>query len=281
VGTFRPQSVRAVLAGLSPVCLTTAALLLGSCAGVPRPAAGLFEVADLEGIPAEQGAEAAARLLREGDAAWERRDAPDAPGRARLAYWRAAAAQPSLYEAYWKAARASIPVGEQSVGTQARAAAFERGARTAQLGIGLEPSRAEAHYYYALNLGLLAREHPSSGIESIKAMIAHLQQALAADEGLDQAGPQRTLALIYLRAPGWPASVGDEEEGLAQARLAAAGAPDYPMNQVVLAEALLANGLDEEARAAIARAHALIDSGSGHPADRREAVAALDRLKAD
>jgi hypothetical protein len=258
--------------------LAAAALLAAGCAGVPRPAAGLLEVADLEGSPAEAGPEAAKRLLREGDAAWERRDEPVGPGRARLAYWRAAAADPTLYDAYWKAARASIPVGEGAVDGRARSTAFERGARTAQLAIDLDPARAEAHYYYALNLGLLARERPTTGIESIKTMIPHLEQALAEDPGFDQAGAQRTLALVYLRAPGWPTSVGDEEAGLEHARLAVAAAPGYPMNQVVLAEALIANGLDDEAREAIARARELLASGEWRAAERREATAAADRL---
>jgi len=258
--------------------LAAVALAAAGCAGVPRPAAGLLEVADLEGHPAESGPEAALRLLREGDAAWGRRDEPSEPGRARLAYWRAAAADPSLYEAYWKAAMASIPVGEGAADQAARAAAFERGARTAQLAIDLDPARPEAHYYYALNLGLLARERPSTGIESIKVMIPHLEQALAANPKFDYAGPHRTLALVYLRAPGWPTSVGDEEAGLEQARLAVAAAPGYPMNQAVLAEALIANGLDAEARDALARAGALLDSGDWLEGERREVTTAMDRL---
>jgi len=258
--------------------LAAAALVAAGCAGVPRPAGGLLEVADLEGSPAEAGPEAAQRLLREGDAAWERRDDPAEPGKARLAYWRAAAANPTLYDAYWKAARASIPVGEGAVDGKARAAAFERGARTAQLAIALDPARAEAHYYYALNLGLLARERPSTGIESIKAMIPQLKQALAVDPGLDQAGPQRTLALVYLRAPGWPTSVGDEEAGLEKARLAVAAAPGYPMNQIVLAEALIANQLEDEAREALARARELLASGQWRASERREAEAAVEKL---
>jgi len=253
-------------------------LAAAGCAGVPRPAGGLLEVADLAGSPPEAGPEAAALLLREGDAAWERRDDPAEPGRARLAYWRAAAADPSLYEAYWKAARASIPVGEGAADDAARAAAFERGARTAQLALDLDPAPAEAHYYYALNLGLLARERPSTGVESIKAMLFHLEQALAVDPELDQAGPRRTLALVYLRAPGWPTSVGDEEAGLEQARRAAATAPGYPMNQLVLAEALVANGLEDEARAALALARELLAAGPWRDAERREATVAADRL---
>jgi len=50
------------------------------------------------------------------------------------------------------------------------------------------------------------------------------------------------------------------------------------MNQAVLAEALIANGLDAEARDALARAGALLDSGDWLEGERREVTTAMDRL---
>jgi hypothetical protein len=65
------------------------------------------------------------------------------------------------------------------------------------------------------------------------------------------------LALVLLRAPGWPAGPGDPEEALAEARAAVAIAPDAPANQLALAEALERNGQPGEARGAWERAAAL------------------------
>ena len=56
------------------------------------------------------------------------------------------------------------------------------------------------------------------------------------------------LALVLLRAPGWPTGPGDAERGLEQARRAVEVAPDYPPNQICLAEALAATDEPEKSR---------------------------------
>ena len=50
------------------------------------------------------------------------------------------------------------------------------------------------------------------------------------------------LALLYVRAPGWPTGPGDPELGLQHARQAVALRPDYPPNRLALAEALVVTG---------------------------------------
>jgi cytochrome c-type biogenesis protein CcmH/NrfG len=85
-------------------------------------------------------------------------------------------------------------------------------------------------------------------------MVALLRRAIAAAPRLDSAGPHRVLALVLLRAPGWPVGPGDPEAALAHARAAASLAPGAAANQLVLGEALAANGRAGEARAAYRRA---------------------------
>lgn len=65
------------------------------------------------------------------------------------------------------------------------------------------------------------------------------------------------LALVRLRAPGWPLGPGDAALGLAAAEAAVARAPEHPANQLALGEALARNGRGPEARAAYDRALAL------------------------
>ena len=108
-----------------------------------------------------------------------------------------------------------------------------------------------------MGLGLLARKRSPTAKEGLKLMVAAFRRAAAADPGLDLAGPHRVLALVLLRAPGWPLGPGDPEAALAEARAAAARFPDHPPNQAALAEALLANDRPEEGRAALARAREL------------------------
>jgi len=234
-----------------------ALLLLAGCASAPAAPAGLLEVIDLPGTLPTADPDTARAFLAEGDRAWEQRATPGSAGRARTAYWRAAAADGSLYDAYWKAALACERIGLEATDKAARVDAFERGAGIAALGIALDPDRAEAHYHYANNLGLLARERQSIGLDSLEKIVPHLQRAAELDPDLDDAGPMRTLALVYLRAPGWPTSVGDEEAGLEAARQAVARAPEHAGNELALAEALLANGERDEARQALERGIAL------------------------
>ena len=250
--------------------LLLAAWALAGCAPVPPPPADLLEVVDLGDGPPVRGARAARELLAEADSAWERREEPGQAALALRDYGRAAAADPSSYDAYWKAARASGTVGQRLEKETSRAAEFERGAGIARLGIAVQPERAEAHYYSAVTLGLWARERESIGVAAVKEMIPHLETAGEADPGLERGGPFRTLALVYLRAPGWPTSVGDEAAGLDWARRAADQDPEHPGNQLALAEALQANGEGEAAREAAARAVDLARAGAWTERERAE-----------
>jgi tetratricopeptide (TPR) repeat protein len=113
-------------------------------------------------------------------------------------------------------------------------------------------------------------------------MVILLREAIAADPRTDNAGPHRVLALVLLRAPGWPAGPGDQEEALHEARAAAGLFPDAAENQLALGEALAVNGRAAEARAAYERAAALAgrDAATGDPEAarwREEALAALAR----
>jgi hypothetical protein len=117
-----------------------------------------------------------------------------------------------------------------------------------------EPGSARCDYALGVALGLQARERPSTVKEGLAKMAELLRRAAAADPGLDRAGPDRVLALLLVRAPGWPLGPGDPEEGLAAARRAAERAPDHAPNQLALAEAFAATGDDAGAREAARRA---------------------------
>jgi len=104
------------------------------------------------------------------------------------------------------------------------------------------PGSAACDYALGVALGVQARERPATLREGLTQMAVRLRRAAAAEPGLDRAGPHRVLALLLLRAPGWPLGPGDPEEGLVEARRAVALFPEYAPNQLALAEALLAGG---------------------------------------
>jgi hypothetical protein len=134
----------------------------------------------------------------------------------------------------------------------------------------------------AISLGVQARERRSTGLDAVGLMVERLQAAIELDPGLDHGGPHRVLALLYLRAPGWPTGPGDPDLGLEEARLALAEAPGYPPNRLCLAEALVATedpeGGRREYQAAAELAREWLDRGAPDAGEwLEEAESCLDR----
>jgi Tfp pilus assembly protein PilF len=60
---------------------------------------------------------------------------------------------------------------------------------------------------------------------------------------------------VLVRAPSWPLGPGDLDSGLAEARRAVQLQPEYPPNQLALAEAFAKSGDASGAHEAYQRAH--------------------------
>lgn len=113
------------------------------------------------------------------------------------------------------------------------------------------PGSAGCDYALALALGVEAREQTSGALQRLPEMVRLLRSAAAQEPGLDAAGPNRVLATVLVRAPGWPLGPGDPEAALESARRAVELAPGHAPNQLALAEALLATE-DPEGAASVA-----------------------------
>jgi hypothetical protein len=232
--------------------------------------------------PAESGA-TADDLLGRADAAWARRGDPGQARTAQDLYLQAASADEQRVEGLLGAMRAEgwRIEREHDSATRERLAA-----EAVQLGQWCQrraPANPGCSYRLAIALGQKARERPSTAKDALERMVKLLHDAIAANPVLDRAGPHRVLALVYLRAPGWPLGPGDREEGLRQARTAAELFPGDAENQLALGEALTANGKGSEGRAALERAGELArrDEAAGDPDAARlrgEAAAAIARL---
>jgi hypothetical protein len=215
--------------------------------------------------PAGGAGRPAAELLREARAAFARR--PDAAAVAEAAelFRAAAAADPAATEGVEGAVHAELWLARHR-----RDGAAERAAAAVRLGqecLRRAPDAAGCDYALALALGVQARERPGTVREGLELMVEHLRRAASRQPALDDAGPHRVLAILRLRAPAWPLGPGDPEEGLAEARRAVALAPDFPPNQLALAEALAAGGDGEAGREAARRALALAErrAAAGDP----------------
>lgn len=110
-----------------------------------------------------------------------------------------------------------------------------------------DPGSPACKFWLGVALGLQARDRPVTAEDGLKRMAQLLREVVKDAPLLDEAGPERVLALLLARAPGWPIGPGDVEEALVLARKAVELRPDYPPNQIVLGEVLLKN--DDRARA--------------------------------
>ncbi len=190
--------------------------------------------------------EAAALLQRLQDAA--------AVDRARRLFLEAAALDPTCFECYIGASRATAWLIEHEEDGERREDLAVEGVQIGQLCGRAFPDNPECRYRLALAVGQQARERPSTGSDGVDVMVELLEQLITEAPELDSAGPYRVLALVLLRAPGWPSGPGDPEYGLANARAAVDLYPDYAPNQLVLGEALAENDEPAEGRRAFERA---------------------------
>jgi tetratricopeptide (TPR) repeat protein len=172
---------------------------------------------------------------------------PEAVARARLLFLEAARAEDPPVEAYLGAARATAWLIEHTEDGDRRKELATTGVQIGQWCRRLFPDNPECTYRLALAVGQQARERTSTATDGLDVMVELLDEVIDEAPDLDFAGGQRVLALLLLRAPGWPTGPGDPEMALEHAEAAAEAFPDFPPNQLVLGEALLENGRRDEA----------------------------------
>ena len=187
---------------------------------------------------------------------------------------------PDSVEALAAAIDSDARRSDQASDSRSRVELATEADRDAAACMALEPQNVACLYGSAIALGLEARAHPTRAGELLRTMLDRLAGAEAADAGYDHAGPTRVRALVLIRAPGWPLGPGDSDAGLAAARRAAALRPEYPPNQLALAEALAKTGDANGARKSYEQARELaqgLPAASDRDGWLREADQALRR----
>lgn len=146
---------------------------------------------------------------------------------------------------------------DRETDSAARAGLADAASRDADACLRLDERAAACQYGRALALGLQARAHPTKAAQSLGGMLQALAAAESADARYDSGGPLRVRALVLIRAPGWPLGPGDVDAGLDAARRAVELVPDFPPNQLALAEAQAKTGDADGSRQSYARARDL------------------------
>ncbi len=151
-------------------------------------------------------------------------------------------------------------------------------ARTsAEQAVKIAPSDSDAFAVYGEALGQWANTH--KGIHSLGTVgqaVDALQKAISLDP--KNAHAHMVLAEFYRQAPKH-ISVGDKAKALEQARLAVEDGPDYAINHLALARALLDLGKKEEGIAELQKALTLPAPPDAIPETRADQEAASNLLK--
>jgi len=156
---------------------------------------------------------------------------------------------PKSFEAAWKAARVCVWLADETYDDKNKRANFSgRGIDHAKAAIALEPKRVEGHYYSGMNLGLQA----TTKLVGAKFMVPSVRdaekKAQQIDASYDKGGPPRVLGSLYAEAPPWPASIGDPDKGVQLLQEALSHGKDYPLNMLLLGNALVKAEKPDEAR---------------------------------
>ena len=235
---------------LGPALLFVSALPLSGCASALKEPPPLPH---LGGGGTQTPAASVASLLSQADVLYAARTL-ESVRRAAETWLQAARTDSSRIEGLLGSARAQVWLSDHEQEPATREASATLAVQSAQWCLRVAPESAGCLYYLGAGLGVQAREKRSTALDALPRIEQAFLDAAGRDPELDEAGPDRALALLYLRAPGWPTGPGDPDRGLEHARKALELRPGYPPNLLALAEALTATGDAGGARESYSRA---------------------------
>ena len=146
-------------------------------------------------------------------------------------------AETNNVELAWQFGRACFDWADCSTRSAQRAAIAQEGIAACRNAIVKDPGSVPSHYYLAMDQGQLAQTKELSALWLVDQMETEFKLALSLDPNFDYAGPDRNLGLLYLDAPGWPASIGNNAKARLHLQEALKIAPRYPENLLNLIDA--------------------------------------------
>jgi hypothetical protein len=138
------------------------------------------------------------------------------------------------YATLWQAARVSAWVGEY--GRDNREQRVKDGIVYANTALELQPDGVEARFYHGVQAGLLGELDNSYGLDAVRKIESRMTGLIDEQAEIAHGGPQRVYGVLLLRAPGPPTSIGSLRNARKQLEAAVEIAPDWPENQLYLAE---------------------------------------------
>ncbi len=132
--------------------------------------------------------------------------------------------------------------------------------RFGEAAVAADRNNPDYQYYLALNMALALKVAPLTAAPfNLSSVVKALKRCVDQDPDRDEGGPLRVLGALYLKAPPWPAGVGDEEKALELLEQAVEDHPNHPLNHLFLAEAQIEDEEYEAAQENIDQARKLLD----------------------
>lgn len=162
------------------------------------------------------------------------------------------------FEGQWRLARAGAEQCAIEEGAQCQAA-LQAALSAAKKAVEQDPGRVEGHYYLAQLYGFAAHQQRGGDVKPLLMQVqSEGDAAIKAGERFDNGGPPRILGAIYAKAPAPPVAIGDPEKGVQYLKRAVEISPDYPLNQILLAEAYIADERYQDAQSTLQQARKLL-----------------------
>lgn len=171
-------------------------------------------------------------------------------GRAAAAMERALELAPDDFEVLWRAARGFTLLAETIASNPDLARRLARQAEElAERAIAVTPERPEGHYWAAASAGLNAMHQLAPGRATQEAVEKPARHLAETHPDFMEGGGLRILGALLVKAPSWPAGVGDVDEGLELLEAAVRKHPTNPLNHLFLGQAYAKVGRRREATA--------------------------------
>jgi hypothetical protein len=149
-------------------------------------------------------------------------------------------------EVHIRLASAYFGISEKETVAKRKLDWIDRGIAAAERVVEADPQRVEGYYYLAVLKGRHAQQGGMSAIIEVRYVEKFGLKAAQLDSSFGDGAPCRLLAMLYAKAPPWPASVGDMDLALKYAKKAVE-ISDYPQNHLIMAEVLIAADADPKA----------------------------------
>jgi tetratricopeptide (TPR) repeat protein len=220
-------------------------------------------------------AKAAGDRIAEADALYAGREDINKARVAVAALRQARTAEYSNYDAAWKLSRAAFYVGEHTDNDSERDDMYREGIEAGKAAVGLQPGKAEGHFWLGANYGGSAAHSTLANLSSFQDIKGEMDAVLKIDESYQGHSAYLGLGRLYRQAPR--VLGGDSGKAIEYLEKGVKLSPNNTTMRLDLAQAYAANNREADAKKQIEAIMAATPDPQ-HMAEHKDAVAKAQKL---